>query len=67
MDAKFTAIDGMEIGVLEIKPYNTPIGKVKEDRARLAEISKKMLHKRVLAAKSVKELIAFALMITGER
>ncbi|KAI7867031.1 hypothetical protein BDF14DRAFT_1968521 [Spinellus fusiger] len=50
-DAKFKTIDGMEIGVVEIKPFNTPTEKVEEDRVRLAEISKKMLHKRILAAK----------------
>jgi hypothetical protein len=65
-DAKFKTIYGMEIGILEIKPFNTPIENIEEDRIRLAEISKKMLHKRVLAAKSGKELIIFAIMITGE-
>lgn len=64
--AKFTTIDGMGIGVLEIKSFNTPIEKLKEDKIRFAEISKKMLRKRALAAKSVKDLITFALMITGE-
>ncbi|CAO3702666.1 unnamed protein product [Rhizopus stolonifer] len=64
-DAKFKAIDGMEIGIVEIKPFNTPSEKVEEDRVRLAEISKKMLHKRILAAKSEKELVTFAIMIAG--
>ncbi|KAI8063418.1 uncharacterized protein B0P05DRAFT_581120 [Gilbertella persicaria] len=64
-DAKFTAIDGTEIGVVEIKPFNTPSKTVDEDRVRLAEISKKMLHKRILAAKSEKEFITFAIMIAG--
>ncbi|KAI7867049.1 hypothetical protein BDF14DRAFT_1727253 [Spinellus fusiger] len=64
-DAKFKTIDGMEIGVVEIKPFNTPTEKVEEDRVRLAEISKKMLHKRILAAKSEKELVTFAVMIAG--
>ncbi|KAI9022896.1 hypothetical protein CLU79DRAFT_701956 [Phycomyces nitens] len=54
----------MEIGVVEIKPFNTPAEKVEEDRVRLAEISKKMLHKRILAAKSEKELVTFAIMIS---
>ncbi|CEG68854.1 hypothetical protein RMATCC62417_05028 [Rhizopus microsporus] len=64
-DAKFTTIDGIEIGVVEIKPFNTPFEIVEEDRVRLAEISKKMLHKRILAAKSEKELNTFAIMIAG--
>jgi hypothetical protein len=62
-DAKFTTIDGIEIGVIEVKPFNTPSEIVEEDRVRLAEISKKMLHKRILAAKSEKELNTFAILI----
>jgi hypothetical protein len=65
-DIKFKTIDGMEIGVVEIKPFNTPAEKVEEDRVRLAEISQKMLHKRILAAKNEKELVTFAIMIAGE-
>lgn len=37
---KFKTTNGMEIGVVEIKPFNTPTEKVEEDRVRLAEISK---------------------------
>lgn len=51
-DAKVTSLIGFEIGVVEIKPFNTPFEKLEEDRIHLAEISKKMLHRRVLAAKS---------------
>lgn len=65
-DAKFTSIDGIEIGVIEIKPFNTPSEVVEEDRIRLAEISKKMLHKNILVAKSEKELVTFAIMIAGK-
>ncbi|KAI9245765.1 hypothetical protein BY458DRAFT_536990 [Sporodiniella umbellata] len=64
-DAKFTTLDGIEIGVVEIKPFNTAFEALEDDRVRLAEISKKMLHKRVLAAKSEKELKTFAIMIAG--
>ncbi|OBZ81352.1 hypothetical protein A0J61_10599 [Choanephora cucurbitarum] len=64
-DAKFATIDGIEIGVVEIKPFKTPFEMLEEDRVRLAEISKKMLHKRILAAKSEKELNTFAIMIAG--
>lgn len=66
-NAKFTTIDGVEIGVVEIKPFNSPFEILEESRVRLAEISKKMLHKRILAAKSEKELNTFAIMIAGER
>jgi hypothetical protein len=65
-DAKFATIDGIEIGVVEIKPFKTPLEALEEDRVRLAEISKKMLHKRILTAKSEKELNTFAIMIAGE-
>lgn len=65
-DAKFATIDGIEIGVVEIKPFNTPLEALEEDRVRLAEISKKILHKRILTAKSEKELNTFAIMIAGE-
>ncbi|GAA5816817.1 hypothetical protein MFLAVUS_010351 [Mucor flavus] len=64
-DAKFATIDGIEIGVVEIKPFNTPLEALEEDRVRLAEISKKILHKRILTAKSEKELNTFAIMIAG--
>lgn len=64
-DVKFTTIDCIEIGVVEIKPFNIPFELLEEDRVRLAEISKKMLHKRILAAKSEKELNTFAIMIAG--
>lgn len=65
-DAKFATIDGIEIGVVEIKSFKTPFETLEEDRVRLAEISKKMLHKRILTAKSEKELNTFAIMIAGE-
>lgn len=65
-DAKFATIDGIEIGVVEIKPFKTLFETLEEDRVRLAEISKKMLHKRILTAKSEKELNTFAIMIAGE-
>lgn len=48
-DIKFTTIDGIEIEAGDVKPFNYPPEKA-EDRIRLAEISKKMLHKRVLKA-----------------
>ncbi|KAG1473261.1 hypothetical protein G6F56_001054 [Rhizopus delemar] len=64
-DVKFTTIDCIEICVVEIKPFNIPFELLEEDRVRLAEISKKMLHKRILAAKSEKELNTFAIMIAG--
>ncbi|KAI7888966.1 uncharacterized protein EV154DRAFT_539090 [Mucor mucedo] len=40
-DANFTTIDGMEIGIIEIKPFHTPFEMLEEDRVRLAEISKR--------------------------
>lgn len=65
-DAKFTIIDGTEIGVVEIKPFNTPFEALEEDRVRIAEMSKKMLHRRILAGKSEKELYTYGIVIAGE-
>ncbi|KAI9362368.1 hypothetical protein BD770DRAFT_467000 [Pilaira anomala] len=62
-DAKFATIDSIEIGVVEIKPFKTLLEALEEDRARLAEISKKMLHKRLLTAKKV--CLILTLLQTG--
>lgn len=64
-DAKFVELGGLEIGAVEIKPFNISAVDIDNDIIRLAEISKRMLHKRVIKAKSSKELITFALMVHG--
>lgn len=65
-DAEIKSVDGMDIGLIEVKPFNTPLKQIEEDVVRLAEISKKILHKRILNAKGDKELVTFAVMISGK-
>lgn len=64
-DAKFVEIGGLEIGALEVKPYRTPAVDIDNDIVRLGEMTKKMLHRRVVKAKSEKEFVTFGVMIYG--
>jgi hypothetical protein len=64
-DIRFTTLDGLEIGLGEIKPFNTPMEDIETDRIRLAEISKKMLHRRILQAKPEAEFKIFCVMFHG--
>lgn len=64
-DAKFVEIGGLEIGALEVKPFNTAAVDIDNDIVRLGEITKKMLHRRVMNAKSSRELMTFGVMVHG--
>jgi hypothetical protein len=56
-----------EIGVGEIKPFNTSEELINEDRIRIGEMTKKMQHKRVLGAKGDKELYTFGILFAGHK
>lgn len=64
-DAKFVEIGGLEIGGVEIKPFYTAATDIDNDIVRLGEITKRMLHRRVMKAKSPRELITFGIMVHG--
>ncbi|KAI8643464.1 hypothetical protein BD408DRAFT_364973 [Parasitella parasitica] len=66
-DIVFKTLDGNELGIAEIKPFNARVTDVENDVVRLAEITKRMLHKRILNAKSTKEWITFAIMFNGSK
>ncbi|KAI9362409.1 hypothetical protein BD770DRAFT_408206 [Pilaira anomala] len=64
-DAKFVEIGGVEIGAVEVKPFNTSTVDIDNDTVRLGEITKRMLHQRVLKAKSLREYMTFGTMVYG--
>ncbi|KAI9356465.1 hypothetical protein BD770DRAFT_390283 [Pilaira anomala] len=64
-DAKFVEIGGVEIGTVEVKPFNTSTVDIDNDIVRLGEITNRMLHQRVLKAKSIREYMTFGIMVYG--
>ncbi|KAG1183650.1 hypothetical protein G6F36_008295 [Rhizopus arrhizus] len=56
----------LEIGIGEVKPLNASKEQVEEDRIRIAELLKKLLHIRMSKAKHINEFIVFRIMIFGE-
>jgi hypothetical protein len=64
-DAKFVEIGGLEIGAVEIKPFHTAAVDIDNDIVRLGEITKRMLHRRVMKAKSPREFMTFGVMVYG--
>lgn len=65
-DMLFTTKSGIEVGNGEIKSANTCPKKLDVDRARIAELCKRQLHLRMMAARCDKELKTFGLFIHGE-
>lgn len=53
-DAKFVEIGSLEIGALEVKPFHTSAVDIDNDIVRLGEITKTMLHRRVMNARELK-------------
>ncbi|KAG0757481.1 hypothetical protein G6F57_010553 [Rhizopus arrhizus] len=64
-DAKFVEIGGLEIGAVEIKSFHTAAVDIDNDIVRLGEITKRMLHRRVMKAKSPREFMTFGVMVYG--
>lgn len=56
----------LEIGIGEVKPLNASKGQVEEDRIRIAELLKKLLHVRMSKAKHINEFIVFGIMVFGK-
>lgn len=48
---------------MEIKPFHTAIVDIDNDIVRLGEITKRMLHRRVVKAKSPREYMTFGVMV----
>ncbi|EIE84945.1 hypothetical protein RO3G_09655 [Rhizopus delemar RA 99-880] len=57
----------LEIGIGEVKPLNASKEQVEEDRIRIAELLKKLLHIRMSKAKHINEFIVFRIMIFGQQ
>ncbi|KAI7906290.1 uncharacterized protein BX663DRAFT_529107 [Cokeromyces recurvatus] len=64
-DAKFVEINGLEIGAVEIKPFHTAAADIDNEIVRLGEITKRMLHRRVMKAKSLRKFMTFGVMVYG--
>ncbi|KAI9271250.1 hypothetical protein EDC94DRAFT_307806 [Helicostylum pulchrum] len=63
--AKFVEIGGLELGAIEVKPFHTSAVDIDNNIIRLGEITKRMLHVRVMKAKSSKEFVNFGVMVYG--
>lgn len=59
--------DGTEIGTGEMKPYNANYSAILQRSISTAESLKKQLHKRMLLARSEKELVTYGVMIYGDQ
>jgi hypothetical protein len=65
-DVTFLSEDNVEIGCCEIKPFNSDKHKVElDDRIRIAEITKKQLHRRIIMAKSRRSYYTFGMLVSG--
>ncbi|KAI8974438.1 hypothetical protein BDB01DRAFT_881019, partial [Pilobolus umbonatus] len=57
----------LDIGMGEVKHHLVSPSEVEIDRIRIAEMLKKMLHKRISRSKDKLEFIVFGMMIYGEK
>ncbi|KAG2196295.1 hypothetical protein INT46_008379 [Mucor plumbeus] len=64
-DAKFVEIGSLGFGAVEIEPFHTAAASIDNDILRLGKISKRMLHRRVMKAKSPREFMTFGVMVGG--
>lgn len=55
-----------EVVSVEVKPYNTLESLMELDKVRIAEVSKKKLHKRMVTSKTVKEFSTFGATAVGK-
>lgn len=55
-----------ELVVIEVKPFNTSHSLLEADEIRIAELTKKILHRRMATAKSEKEFNSFGIIIAGK-
>jgi hypothetical protein len=58
--------NGTELVVIEVKPFNTSHSLLEADEIRIAELTKKILHRRMATAKSEKEFNSFGIIIAGK-
>jgi hypothetical protein len=64
-DAKFVEIGGLGFGAVEIEPFRKAAASIDNDIVRLGEITKRMLQRRVIKAKSPREFMTFGVMVDG--
>ncbi|KAI8048482.1 hypothetical protein BDF21DRAFT_469106 [Thamnidium elegans] len=55
-----------ELVAVEVKPFNGSPSLVEADEIRVAELTKKLLHRRMAKAKSTKEFSSFGIAIAGD-
>lgn len=58
--------NGVAVGCGEIKPFHAPKGLIDEDRARLPEFMKRILHERIVGAQSEEEFAVFGFLVSGD-
>ncbi|KAL9537035.1 hypothetical protein MBANPS3_012144 [Mucor bainieri] len=58
--------ESVELITVEVKPFNTATSLIDEDEARVAELSKKTMHRRMTIAKTVKKFCSFGICIVGK-
>ncbi|KAL9536729.1 hypothetical protein MBANPS3_012413 [Mucor bainieri] len=59
--------ESVELITVEVKPCNTAKSLIDEDEVRVAELSKKIMHRRMTKAKTVKEFCSFGICMVGEK
>lgn len=57
----------LDIGIGEFKHLNSSTDQIEEDRIRIAELLKRLLHIRISKAKHIDEFIVFETMVFGEQ
>jgi len=57
--------NGVTVGCGEIKPFHTSKALIDEDRARLPEFMKRILHERVVGAQTEDEFAVFGFLVSG--
>lgn len=56
---------GVTVGCGEIKPFHASRGLIDEDRARLPEFMKRILHERIVDAQTEEEFAVYGFLVTG--
>lgn len=52
---------GMEVGTCEVKPPGASLANVENDICRIAESTKRQFHRRIMQAKSEREIMTFGI------
>ncbi|KAI8373495.1 hypothetical protein EDC96DRAFT_563056 [Choanephora cucurbitarum] len=66
-DVLLLSEDGVELGNGEVKPFGASPKEVEEDEARVPEMMKQQLHRRLVSSRSTKEHQAFGINFVGDQ